>query len=80
MSDSYKQSDKEDRGALFPNEKKERDTQPDLTGKLNVGGVQFYVSAWKNQAKSSGVKYLSLAVTKVDGASSNSATGSDPFP
>lgn len=64
MTDSYKQSDKPDRGALFANDRKENEKQPDRTGSLNVGGVDYFISAWETVAKSSGVEYLSLAVTK----------------
>ena len=66
MSDSYKQSDKPDKGALFDNDRKETDKHPDMTGSLNVGGVDYFISAWKNEAKSSGKKYLKLSVTKKD--------------
>jgi|TARA_R110000851_G_scaffold63202_3_gene144626 hypothetical protein len=69
MADAYKQSDKPDKGAMFDNDRKEKDTQPDMTGSLNVGGVDYFISAWKNEAQSSGKKYLKLAVTKKDGAS-----------
>jgi|TARA_R100000742_G_C4261604_1_gene79415 hypothetical protein len=75
MSDSYKASDKPDKGALFPNKKKEKDTQPDLTGTLNVDGKMYWVSAWKNKAQSNGVDYLKLAVTAQEEQSSTK--GSD---
>ena len=69
MENGYKQSDKPDKGALFDNDRKESDKQPDMTGSLNVGGVAYFISAWNNEAQSSGKKYLKLAVTKKDGAS-----------
>ena len=69
MENGYKQSDKPDKGALFDSDRKENDKQPDMTGSLNVGGVAYFISAWKNEAQSSGKKYLKLAVTKKDGAS-----------
>ena len=64
MSDSYKQSDKPNKGALFDNDRKETERHPDMTGSLNVGGVDFFISAWKNEAQSSGKQYLKLSVTK----------------
>ena len=66
MSDSYKQSDTPDKGALFDNDRKETDKHPDMTGSLNVGGVDYFISAWKNEAQSSGKKYLKLSGTKKD--------------
>ncbi len=47
-----------DTGTLFPAEKA-KEKSPDLTGKANIDGAQYYISAWKNEA-SSGKKYLSL--------------------
>ncbi len=41
--------DKTNRGAIWRNEKKERDSHPDFTGKLNVDGVEYWVSAWKRK-------------------------------
>ena len=69
MTEGYKQSDHPDKGALFDNDRKENEKQPDMTGSLNVGGVDHFISAWKNVATSSGKHYLKLAVTKKDGAS-----------
>lgn len=51
-------------GVLFENNKKQSDKHPDKTGKLNVGGVDYYISAWnKSSAKGS---FLSLSVTKAE--------------
>lgn len=55
--------DNTNRGALFPAEK-ETDRHPDLKGKLNVDGTDYYVSAWSNVSKKDGKKYLSLSVDK----------------
>ncbi len=41
--------DNTNRGSIWKNEKKERDTHPDFTGSLNVGGVEYWVSAWKRK-------------------------------
>jgi len=41
--------DNNNRGAIWPNKKKEKETQPDFTGSLNVGGVDHWVSAWKRK-------------------------------
>ena len=39
----------ENRGSIWPNQKKETDNHPDFTGTLNVEGVEFWVSAWKKK-------------------------------
>jgi uncharacterized protein (DUF736 family) len=54
--------DDTNRGALFRNDKKESDRHPDYKGSLNVGGTEYWISAWLKEAKS-GTKYMSLAVT-----------------
>ncbi len=41
--------DNTNRGAIWPNKKKEKDTHPDFTGSLNVDGVEFWVNAWKRK-------------------------------
>lgn len=41
--------DNTDRGALWPNRDKQKDTHPDFRGRLNVNGVEYWVSAWKRK-------------------------------
>lgn len=41
--------DDSDRGAIWKNGRKERDTQPDFTGGATVDGVEYWVSAWKRE-------------------------------
>jgi len=55
---------KPDRGVLFRNEQKDpaSETDRDYTGSLNVGGVEYWLSAWVKVSKTNGKKYLSLAV------------------
>ena len=54
----------ENSGSLFKNEKKEKDTHPDYTGKANVMGILYYMSAWKKES-SNGKQYLSFAFKPV---------------
>ena len=41
--------DETNRGAIWKNEKKETEKQPDFTGSLDVEGVGYWVSAWKRK-------------------------------
>lgn len=54
--------DNTDRGVLFKNDRKNSDSQPDYKGNINVGGVEYWLSAWvKEGAKG---KFMSLSVTQ----------------
>lgn len=61
MSEQYSN---ENRGALFLNDRKKTDKHPDFTGKIDVNGTEFYISAWKKVSKS-GTKFMSLSVNPV---------------
>lgn len=51
---------KNNQGILFEN-KKEKDTQPDFKGELNVDGKVFQIALWKKKSKNNNV-YLSVQV------------------
>lgn len=54
------------RGALFVNDRKERDNQPDYKGSIEDDtGRQFWVSAWIKQTRN-GDDYISMALTPKD--------------
>ncbi|MDF1690705.1 MAG: hypothetical protein P1U35_14000 [Cycloclasticus sp.] len=55
------QYDNTNSGAIFPAREKKSEKHPDMTGSLNVGGVEYYVSAWTKVSKQ-GQKFLSLSV------------------
>lgn len=59
--------DDTNRGALFKNSKKESENHPDYTGTINVGGGEFWLSAWIKESKA-GAKYMSLSVKPKDAA------------
>jgi hypothetical protein len=50
------------RGALFKNNKRTKDTQPEYTGNCEINGTEFWVSAWIRESKN-GEKFFSMAYT-----------------
>lgn len=70
MADAYEH--KPGRGSLFKNEKKEKDTQPDYTGGINVddGAGERWLSAWADKGDSKRVLSISIGDPKEDQPSS----------
>ncbi len=56
--------DDTNRGALF-REQKEKESDRDYSGTINIGGVEYWLSGWVKTSKK-GAKYLSLAVKPKD--------------
>lgn len=56
--------DNTNRGALFKNDRKESENQPDYKGKLNVNGTDMWISAWIKEGKSG--KFMSLSVSEMN--------------
>jgi uncharacterized protein (DUF736 family) len=52
-------------GALFKNDKRTNDRQPQYRGRINAGGVEFWVSAWVKKSRN-GANFMSLALTPVE--------------
>lgn len=74
-----KEYDNELRGALFKNDRRrEGKDDPQLQGSVQVGGVEYWLSAWK-KTSSKGEQYYSLSFRLKDGqqASSNAADDDD---
>lgn len=44
MAEQY---DNTNRGILWPNDRKEKETQPDHKGTLNVEGKEYWISGWE---------------------------------
>ena len=41
--------DNTNRGAIWGNTKKEKDTHADFTGSINVEGVEYWLNGWKRK-------------------------------
>lgn len=54
---------KDNSGALFTNNKREKETHPHYQGKATINGTEFYVSSWVKEGKTG--KYLSLSFKPV---------------
>lgn len=63
-----KKFDDTNRGSIWKNDKKEKDSHPDFTGALNVDGRDYWVSAWKRkEGASDKAPALSFSIKKKDG-------------
>ena len=68
---------KEKTGALFENENKERDNQPDYTGNFKLDGKMWRVAGWARKS-TSGKVYLSLAISEPQESTRNNVDSDDP--
>jgi hypothetical protein len=51
----------ENRGSLFKNDKKTEAKHPDMSGSINIDGVEYWISGWKKRSKAD-VGFISLSV------------------
>jgi hypothetical protein len=56
-----KKFDNTNRGALFKEETRKTDTDPDYAGTINIAGVDYWLKGWVKTATKSGKKFLSLS-------------------
>lgn len=54
------QYDQNNRGALFVNDRKQSDKHPDMNGKININGVDYWLSGWWKQTQRGEILSLSL--------------------
>jgi uncharacterized protein (DUF736 family) len=59
--------DNTNRGALFRNDKREADTDPDYNGTVNIEGTEYWLNGWLKTSKA-GDKYISLSVRPKEAA------------
>ena len=56
---------REGQGSLFPNTRRTADNQPNMDGKLLVGGVLYSLAAWTKK-RPDGSKWLSISAQPAD--------------
>jgi uncharacterized protein (DUF736 family) len=50
-------------GAIFKNNKKQKETHPDYQGKVNVNGKEMQIALWLKES-SNGLKYFSCSFSE----------------
>jgi hypothetical protein len=53
--------DNTNRGSLFKNDKKTEEKHPDMSGSINIDGIEYWISGWKKRSKAD-VGFISLSV------------------
>lgn len=51
-------------GIISKNDRKEKDSHPDINGTLNVEGVEYWINGWQKKRKSDGGTFYSLSVKR----------------
>lgn len=73
------QYDNTNRGALFKNDRKTKESQPGYTGSLNVDGVEYFLDAWLKEGKT-GAKFFSVSVKRKEQQSAPAPAPRAPAP
>lgn len=58
-------------GSLSKNDKKEKESHPDIKGRATIGGVDYWISGWQKENERG--KWYSLSFTPKDAANDQPA-------
>ncbi|MDV6237575.1 DUF736 family protein [Leptospira ellisii] len=67
---------KEKKGSLFSNASKEKETQPDYTGKVLLEGKTYRLAGWIRKS-ATGKNYLSLSISEPNPEKKSEPNGAD---
>ena len=56
---------KDNSGSLFKNTRREKETHPNMTGRVIIDGKSYYVSGWTKE-RDTGEKWISLSFKPVE--------------
>jgi hypothetical protein len=70
--------DNTNRGVLFVNDRKQSDKHPDYKGSINVGGKEFWLSAWMKTGTKG--EFISLSVEPKEEQAGASKPAGKPTP
>lgn len=59
-----KQYDNTNRGVVFKNQRKAKETHPDYTGSLNIEGEEYFLDMWIKEGQKG--KFFSCSIKKKD--------------
>ena len=76
------QYDNTNTGMMMRNDSRETEKHPEFRGSINVGGADYWLSAWVNEGKPGskieGRKYFSLKVSPKDPPATKRSPGLNP--
>jgi hypothetical protein len=68
---------KDNSGSLSKNDRKEKETHPDIKGKATIGGVEYWVDGWAKETD--GRKWYSLSFKPKDATRQEAAPTPTPM-
>jgi hypothetical protein len=58
--------DRTNTGTLGKNDRKQQDSHPDITGSINIDGVEFFLDGWRKERTDGTGSFYSLKAKKKD--------------
>lgn len=58
--------DRTNTGIMSKNDRKEKDSHPDVKGSVNIEGVEYWLSGWKKERNDGSGSFYSLAFKRKD--------------